>query len=82
MAKSPKTEQAEPTQPAATSAAGFALDRWNLPVSGPARAAALAELGKPDPDHDPDAWAAKDATAAAAVEVAPALDAAPEGDAE
>ena len=46
----------EPTQLPPRSAAGIELDRWNLPVSGPIRAAALEQLGMPDPNLVPSAW--------------------------
>jgi hypothetical protein len=36
---------------------GRPLDQWGLPVNGPARTAALEELGMPDPNEDPAAWA-------------------------
>jgi hypothetical protein len=59
-AKAESVEQ-EVTQEAPTAAPkrdknGFELDGWDLPVSGPARAARLEELGKPDPHEDPKAW--------------------------
>lgn len=47
MSKTPKTTQEEPTRPRPTDAAGRQLDEHNLPLSGPARIAALA--GKADP---------------------------------
>lgn len=56
MAREPKTTQAEPTAPRPVDADGRALDGWGLPLSGPARARALDEAGKPDPRDDPDAW--------------------------
>ena len=68
MSRQPKTEQAEPTAPRPRDAAGHELDAFNLPLSGPARAAALEALGKPDPDDDPEAWAAADTRAAAKVD--------------
>lgn len=43
----PKTSQAEPTAEPDRDGAGRMLDRHGLPLSGPARAAALD--GKPDP---------------------------------
>lgn len=53
----PVTIQAEPTQPRPVDpATGRQLDEYGLPLSGPARVARLAELGKPDPREDPDAW--------------------------
>ena len=45
------------TQPRPVDAAGRELDQWGLPLNGPARARALAEAGKPDPDMQSDAWA-------------------------
>ena len=68
MAREPKTTQGAPTAPRPVSEAGIELDEWNLPLAGPARAAALSELGKPDPNNEPDAWAAADVKAAAKVE--------------
>lgn len=68
MSRPPTTKQAEPTQPRARDTAGRELDEWNLPLSGPARAVALEELCKPDPNTDPDAWKAADVKAAAAIE--------------
>lgn len=56
MAREPKTTQDDPTAPRPTDEAGRVLDGWGLPVNGPARAAALAEAGKPDPLEDPSAW--------------------------
>lgn len=48
----------EATAPIARCAkTGRPLDQWGLPVNGPARAAALEELGMPDPNDDPAAWA-------------------------
>lgn len=66
----PTTEitQAEPTAPRPVSPDGRALDPWGLPLSGPARAQALAEAGKPDPRDEPGAWA----------ELPPALPTAPD----
>ena len=52
-----ETTQEPPTQPVTRDANGFELDGWGLPVCGPVRAARLAELGKPDPHDEPDAWA-------------------------
>lgn len=57
MPREPKPTQAEPTRPRPVDAAGRQLDRHGLPLNGPARAARLAELGKPDPDTHPEAWA-------------------------
>lgn len=52
----PDTTQAEPTQPRPIGEDGRALDAHGLPLGGPARIRALAELGKPDPRDDPAAW--------------------------
>lgn len=71
MSRAPKVDQADPTQPQPTREDGLVVDGFGLPISGPARAAALAELGKPDPDLDPDAWGAADVRAAAKVDAAP-----------
>jgi hypothetical protein len=60
-----ETTQAEPTAPRPVSPEGRALDQWGLPMSGPARARALAEAGKPDPRDEPDAWVALPAASAA-----------------
>lgn len=57
-----KTTQAEPTSPRTCDAAGNELDAWGLPIAGPLRAAALADLKKPDPHFEPEAWASADAT--------------------
>ncbi len=67
MARAPKTEttQAEPTAPRATNATGRAIDEHGLPLSGPARIAALD--GKPDPRD----IAAEAAVAEAATDAAP-----------
>lgn len=54
---SSETTQAQPTKPRPTDAAGRVLDEHGLPLSGPARRARLTELGKPDPNDEPDAWA-------------------------
>ena len=35
---------------------GRSLDQWGLPLNGPARVAALQELGLPDPHENPGAW--------------------------
>jgi hypothetical protein len=54
--------QEEPTRPRPVDANGRQLDRFGLPLSGPARAAALA--GKPDPalaEDEPADAAADDA---------------------
>lgn len=49
--------QAAPTQPRPRDAAGNELDAFGLPIAGPLRAAWLAKLGLPDPNHEPEAWA-------------------------
>lgn len=56
MSKEVKSTQEDPTRPRPTDANGRALDEWGLPLSGPARVAALAEAGKRDPREDPEAW--------------------------
>lgn len=48
----------EPTRPRLVDGQGRELDQWGLPISGPARARRLAELGRPDPEHDSAGWAA------------------------
>ena len=69
MAREPKTIQDDPTKPRAEAENGLQLDDWGLPLAGPARQAALAELNKPDPNIEPDAWRAPTKqTAAAAAE--------------
>ena len=56
---SDETTQAKPTQPRPVDpGTGRQLDEYGLPLSGPARVARLAELGKPDPREDPEAWRA------------------------
>lgn len=64
--------QSEATQPRPTDAAGRELDGFGLPLNGPARVGMLLELGLPDPNDDPAAWAAAvkpaDATGSASVE--------------
>lgn len=56
MARSADTKvtQEEPTAPRPVDPNGRTLDRWGLPISGPARAAALD--GKTDPNVDPAGW--------------------------
>ncbi|MCH4893380.1 hypothetical protein GO308_09690 [Sphingomonas sp. SFZ2018-12] len=44
------------TKPRPRDAQGRELDEYGLPLIGPARQRALAELGKPDPNTDPKAW--------------------------
>lgn len=46
----------EPTKPRPIDRNGRTLDAWGLPISGPARAAALAELGRGDPHFAPEDW--------------------------
>lgn len=58
MTRPSKPRQGDPTQPVARNAAGLEIDQWGLPVSGPARIAALVAIKKPDPNDEPDAWAA------------------------
>lgn len=48
--------QEAPTLPRPVDASGREIDRWGLPLNGPARAAALEALQLPDPNEDPDAW--------------------------
>jgi len=50
------TGASAPTQPRPRDSAGRDLDEYGLPLPGPARAKALAALGKPDPHIEPDAW--------------------------
>ena len=56
------TTQAQPTRPRPTDAEGRELDGFGLPLSGPARKRRLEELGKPDPNAEPQAWASDAAT--------------------
>lgn len=56
MSRKPKVTQAAPTQPVDRDENGFVLDSWGLPISGPARVAVLAKMGRPDPNDEPDAW--------------------------
>ena len=56
--RTPATTQADPTAPRPVDETGRTLDGWGLPVNGPARLAALAAAGKPDPLDDPAAWGA------------------------
>lgn len=51
-----ETTQEKPTQPRPVDAAGRELDAFGLPLSGPARRRALEELGRPDPNDEPEAW--------------------------
>jgi hypothetical protein len=56
VAKQPETTQEAATAPVRRNEAGFEIDEWDLPVSGPARANRLEELGLPDPRDNPKAW--------------------------
>lgn len=47
-----------PTRPRPVDAAGFELDEWGLPLSGPRRRAVLAAKKRRDPHHFPEDWAA------------------------
>ena len=49
----------EPTRPRPIDGNGRTLDAWGLPISGPARSAALAELGRGDPHFAPEDWPAE-----------------------
>lgn len=55
-AQAAETTQEAPTAPRPRDAAGRELDEYGLPLSGPARAALLAELGRPDPRAEPEGW--------------------------
>lgn len=44
------------TKPRPRDEAGRVLDRWNLPMNGPARIRKLAQLGKRDPITNPEDW--------------------------
>ncbi|HEX7820637.1 MAG TPA: hypothetical protein VF463_08455 [Sphingobium sp.] len=59
----PETSQEQPTQPRPVDPQGREMDQWHLPYSGPARTRALAELERPDPNIDPEAWVSTDAQA-------------------
>lgn len=52
----PAISQEQPTSPAMRDENGYELDEYNLPRSGPARAAKLTAMGRPDPYDDPKAW--------------------------
>lgn len=57
-AKSKQAKSADSTAPTPRCAiTGRPLDQWGLPLNGPARVAALAELGLPDPVDEPEVWA-------------------------
>jgi hypothetical protein len=60
MASGPKTTKADATQPRPVDETGRTLDHWGLPLSGPARLAALG--GKPDPALEAEAEAPAPAT--------------------
>lgn len=62
-----KVNQDEPTRPRPVDGNGRQLDAHGLPLGGPARVAALAKIGKPDPFEDPQAWG-EPAPAAAPIE--------------
>ncbi|ARR52042.1 hypothetical protein HY78_00485 [Rhizorhabdus wittichii DC-6] len=47
---------AEATAPRAQDEAGRPMDQWGLPLNGPARARALAELDRRDPHTHPEDW--------------------------
>jgi hypothetical protein len=67
MGKAPTTAattQDDPTAPRPVDGNGFELDRWGLPLVGPARVAALVE--RTDPEIDPTGWKDLDADAAIA----------------
>jgi len=66
-AREPEPTQADTTAPRPVTPDGRTLDRWGLPLTGPARVAALA--GRADPNDDPDGWS--DAPAAPAPDPAP-----------
>ena len=55
----PKMTQDEPTRPRdVCPETGRQIDEFGLPISGPARARKLAEIGKPDPRDAAEAKAA------------------------
>jgi hypothetical protein len=54
--------QADPTAPRARDETGRELDEFDLPLSGPARRARLAELGKRDPREFPEDFNASSST--------------------
>lgn len=74
----PGVTQEAPTAPQARDAFGRLLDQWGLPVNGPCRVVALAELGLPDPNDDPDAWEDQDGPDPLEFAAAPAPTAEPE----
>lgn len=57
-----ETTQDKPTQPRPVDEAGRELDGYGLPLAGPVRRRLLAEMGKPDPNVEPEAWATKTET--------------------
>lgn len=60
-AKKPVSKpEGERTKPRPVDENGRPLDAWGLPLSGPARAAKLAELGKGDPHTNPEDWPSAD----------------------
>lgn len=61
-------EKDAPTAPRAVDANGREIDQWGLPINGPARVRALAELGKPDPHFAPEAWVSATTESAAVTE--------------
>lgn len=61
---SDEATQAQPTKPRPTDRKGRELDGFGLPLSGPARLRRLEELGKPDPNVEPQAWASASTTEA------------------
>lgn len=60
--------QDAPTAARPVDANGREIDQWGLPINGPARVRALAELGKPDPHFAPEAWVSASAESAAVTE--------------
>lgn len=49
-------------------AQGRELDEYGLPLIGPARQRALAEMAMPDPNTHPEAWSRRQAVTAAPIE--------------
>lgn len=56
-----------PTSNPVRNAYGLELDRFGLPVNGPARAAVLAQMQVPDPALEPGQWDFRDGERAAEV---------------
>lgn len=56
-----------PTSNPVRNAYGLELDRFGLPVNGPARAAVLAQMQVPDPALEPGEWDFRDGERAAEV---------------